>query len=207
MSSPKKVAPSKTPLPRQVFRIRVELKDSYPPIWRRLDVPADATLGWLHAVLQVAVGWSDEHVHQFVHGTRTFSDPEFGLEDSEGCLAEDERKVRIGELLVKRGQSLLYEYDLGDSWIHSIKLEKISDAEPGAPMAVCVEGEGACPPEDCGGVVGYEILVSILKDRKHPEYRDRKEWLEGPFDPDKFSVAKTNAMLGKSKFPKVTVGR
>ena len=190
----------------RVLRIRVILEHSDPPIWRRLDVPGEATLGWLHAVLQLAMGWSNSHLHQFLHGTRIISDPDFEMQECEGDPpVEDERKVQIAALLAKPGQSLRYEYDFGDSWNHSVELETYLDASPGAPRAICVAGEGACPPEDCGGIPGYEQLLSALANPKHPEHRAMKRWLGKPFDPERFSIAETNGWLGKLKWPNVTV--
>jgi Plasmid pRiA4b ORF-3-like protein len=96
--------------------------------------------------------------------------------------------------------------DLGDSWRHTVTVEKIlpADASTSTIAAVCLAGSRACPPEDCGGIPGYFELLEALKDKKHPEHRSMKEWLGRPFDPEFFDVAKTNHWLKKLKWPRVT---
>src|SRR5262249_31922490 len=133
-------------------------------------VPAKANLGWLHAVLQVAMGWTNSHLHQFICDEHVYADPAFDLEKFEGePPVLDERKAILRKLMPNVGDGLVYEYDFGDSWEHMVMLEKILPASAGTRLtAVCVGGERACPPEDCGGVGGYEELLKALKNRKHP---------------------------------------
>ncbi|MES2572601.1 MAG: plasmid pRiA4b ORF-3 family protein [Verrucomicrobiota bacterium] len=194
-------------LPTAGFRqLHIELQGVKPAIWRRLLVPADANLGWLHAVIQTAMGWTNSHLHQYYAGDKLISDPTFALkvfEDDPPVL--DEGKVRIDEVLNAPGQKLMYEYDFGDSWGHVITLEAVS--QPGLAIekkAVCIDGAQAAPPEDCGGVPGYEQLLNVLKNKKHPEHKAMKQWLGGPFDPESFSLRKTNPWLAKLRWPRVT---
>ena len=109
------------------------------------------------------------------------------------------------ELLTDIREGLVYEYDFGDSWEHIVTVEKILPVEAStSATAVCLAGSRACPPEDCGGIWGYEELLKALKNKKHPEHRSMKEWLGRPFDPEFFDVAKINNWLRKLKWPRVT---
>ncbi len=188
------------------YQIRVVLSATHPPIWRQLLVPGSANLGWLHAVLQVAVGWTNSHLHQFIRGENAYSDPAFDLNEDGGSRPVlDETKATLSEVLPKVGDSLVYEYDFGDSWRHVVALEEILAASSQKSlMPKCVAGARACPPEDCGGVGGYEELLRALKDRKHPQHRSMKEWLGRPLDSERFDPAAVNKWLRKLKWPHVT---
>ena len=190
-----------------IYQIQVLLSATDPPIWRRLEVPGNANLGWLHAVLQVAVGWTNSHLHQFICGEHMYSDPTFDLGQYEkDPPVLDERKATVAEVLPNVGDGIVYDYDFGDSWEHVVMLEKILPA-PSRKWSVCVGGARACPPEDCGGGGGYEELLKVLKNRKHPEHRRMKEWLGRPFDPEHFDSATVNQWLRKLKWPHVTEGQ
>ena len=118
--------------------------------------------------------------------------------------ARKERKTQeIGVMIpirdfVNEGQTFSYSYDFGDNWQHKIVVEKILDEnEVDKKIPVCIDGERACPPEDCGGVWGYEELLQIRKDKNHPDYEERiTEWLGEDFDPEEFNVEEVNNLLG-----------
>lgn len=186
----------------RIYQLDVTLAYNRPRIWRRLQVPADATLDWLHAVIQVAMGWTNSHLHQFICGERIYADRNFFGDDPE---VQDERKIPLRDAAPREKTTLMYEYDLGDTWLHAITVEKILPA-PSTPLttASCMDGARACPPEDCGGPPGYEDLLKALKNRKHPEHESKKEWLGRPFDPESFNPAITSSWLGKLKWPRVT---
>src|SRR5262245_43966429 len=143
---------SRSPEFGDVFQLHVSLREIEPAIWRGLCVPADATLGDLHEVLQVAFGWQDCHLHQFdVYGIR------FGMPDTEDELfSVDENAAPLGAV-ARGGSTFLYEYDFGDGWEHDVKVEWV--VERGDELIVCTGGARACPPEDCGGVSGYAHLL------------------------------------------------
>jgi hypothetical protein len=188
------------------YVLKVVLVGTKPPIWRRLQVPGNARLGWLHAVLQVAMGWTNSHLHHFLTGDARYSDPRY-IEDTGfgGEPDRDETRATLAEVLPQAGAQCGYEYDFGDSWQHEITVEKIlPPARAAATTALCLDGARACPPEDCGGVWGYVELLKTLKNPKHPEHQSMKEWLGRPLDAEAFDVAKLNRWLRKLKWPRVT---
>jgi len=191
------------------YQLQVLLNGTQPPIWRRLQVPGNANLSWFHAVLQVAMGWTNSHLHQFICREHMYADPRAESEQFEGDPPVlDESKFTMTELLHDVHEGLVYEYDFGDSWEHIVTVEKILPADAStSATAVCLAGSRACPPEDCGGIGGYLELLRALKNRKHPEHKSMKEWLGRPFDPETFDVAKANLWLRHLKWPRVTEGQ
>jgi hypothetical protein len=182
----KKATKKRKPSPSRsspIYRLKVTLRHIAPPIWRRIEVPADTRLPRLHRLLQMTMGWYDCHLHGF--RTRSAS---YGVPDPNfpGDM-EDERKLRLGDV-VTEGEKLIYDYDFGDGWEHDILVEKVLAPEPGARYPRCLTGKRACPPEDCGGPYGYQRLLEILHDPKHEEHGEMSEWLGRPFDPEEFDV-------------------
>lgn len=186
------------------YQLKVTLLNVKPSIWRRLRVPGRANLGWLHAVLQVAMGWTNSHLHHFLTEDARYTDPRYNddLEPS-GEPDRDETKATLLQIAPKAGAQFAYEYDFGDSWVHEIAVEEVL---PGSALAaaVCLDGSRACPPEDCGGIWGYAEFLKALKNPKHPEHGSMKEWIGGAFDPAAFDKAKVNFWLGQLKWPRVT---
>ena len=191
------------------YQLHVILNGSQPGIWRRLQVPGTATLGWFHAVLQVAIGWTNSHLHQFICGEHTYADRQMQLDQFEGDPPVlDEDKFTLAGILKEPHQALVYDYDFGDSWEHIVTLEKVLPSDASTDRAaVCLGGARACPPEDCGGIGGYAELLKALKNKKHPEHKSMKEWLGRQVDSECFDVAKTNHWLSKLKWPRVTEGQ
>jgi hypothetical protein len=186
------------------YQLRIVLLGAEPSIWRTLQVPGRANLGWLHAVLQIAMGWTNSHLHHFLARNARYSDPR-GNEDTAFGEApdQDEAKATLQQIAAKEGVQFGYEYDFGDSWEHEITVQKILPAASGT-TALCLDGSRACPPEDCGGIWGYEELLKALKNPKHPEHKSMKEWVGRGFDPDGFDKVKVNLWLTKLKWPRVT---
>ncbi len=171
-----------------VHQLKVTLADITPPIWRRLQVRSDTTLATLHELLQIAMGWEDYHLHAFGNG--------FG-----NAYGEDinESTVALNEF-AGVGDHLSYTYDFGDTWEHDILVEKIlTRPRPGTVYPRCTGGRRACPPEDCGGPPGYVAMLRALRARKGARYREIKEWLAGPYDPEAFDLAEVNEQLAKLK--------
>lgn len=174
-----------------IYRLKVTLRRSRPSIWRRFLVPADITLKRLHDSLQVVMGWTDSHLHQFsakgvLYGT---SDREFGL------VRVSETRTTIAQLLRHPKDRLLYEYDFGDGWEHDVVLEGVLPPGSNGRYPVVEGGRRACPPEDVGGIPGYARFLEILADPKHPEHRDMLEWVGGAFDPESFDVGEANLAI------------
>jgi hypothetical protein len=191
-----------------LFQLEITLLNMPSPVWRRLQVPGNANLGWLHAVIQVAMGWTNSHLHQFVVGERYYSDTNnhYAEFESDPEILEAS-KFTLEKLLPLPQAQLMYIYDFGDTWEHLISVEKHLPADAAkAGTALCLDGACACPPEDCGGPSGYEELLKVLKNRRHPEHKSMKEWLGRPFDAKAFDIAETNKWLSQLKWPKVTEG-
>lgn len=206
MSEKKKVQ-SADPQPVNIYQLKIVLRDTKPPVWRKLHVPGDITLGLLHSIIQVAMGWTNSHLHQFVTKNQRYSDPSFGLNNDFGDRPVlDERKTALMQVVSKEKDSFVYEYDFGDSWEHRITVEKIMAPDPTVGTAIkCIGGKCACPPEDCGGPWGYANLLEIIKDPKHKEYDSMMEWLGDEFDPEAFDKEEVNVYLRKLKAPNVTI--
>jgi hypothetical protein len=181
----------------KTYQIKIELKGASPPIWRRVLVPGKISLGRLHDVIQMAMGWSNAHLHQFVVDRQVYSDPELELNEfGDAPGVRNESKTLLMNVAPRAGKVLVYEYDFGDSWVHRIKVEKILKQEPSTGSTVtCIDGARACPPEDCGGVWGYEDMLEVIKDPKHEEHQSTLEWLGEDFDPDAFDLEGTNQEL------------
>lgn len=172
--------------PPAVLRIRVDLDQADPPIWRRLDVRSDLTLDVVHQILQAAFGWTDSHLHRFSLGgdpfdlhSQLFLCPYDADEGEDDGLPESE--VRLDETLADPGDELRYVYDYGDSWDLVLWLEEVLPAGPGTPIAACVDGDRAAPPENCGGVTDAESLAQVLDDPARFDRRDIDEALRAPY--------------------------
>jgi hypothetical protein len=178
-----------------VYQVKISLRGASPPIWRRLRLPAAATLGQVHHVIQVAFGWDDSHLHDFEAGGQRYSRAEFGLESRQGRV-HDEDKAILSAVAPGEGSRLRYTYDFGDSWEHELVVEKVLPPD-GVPHAVCVAGRRAGPPEDCGGVWGYAELCDILADPDHPDRDERLDWLGDDYDPAAFDKHELNSELAR----------
>ena len=143
----------------------MELAEIEPRIWRRVVVADTTPLPLLHRILQVIFDWKDYHLHEFKVGAVSFGVPD----DEDPPPHIDEKNVRLYQLAHEPGHRFVYVYDFGDTWEHDLVVEDMSAAEnPSVP--VCLDGERAAPPEDCGGVPGYEQLIDVLGDPSHPEH-------------------------------------
>jgi hypothetical protein len=177
-----------------LYQLKVTLRGvSKPPVWRRVLVHADASLGELHEVIMAAMGWDGGHLHMFSDDTTRY-----GTTPDD----EDEDLFALADVLVEPGDRLRYTYDFGDDWDHDIKMGKVLPPDPGphaSAVPVCLAGKGACPPEDCGGDWGYASLKVTIADPSDEEHEERLEWLglEDPsdFDPSAFDLASVNARL------------
>jgi len=178
-----------------IYQLRIALRGSHPPIWRRVLVPGNWSLGALHYVIQVAMGWTNSHLHQFIIG-----DDYISLYMVEGVTSRHAAQVTLAEVALQPKQKFVYEYDFGDGWEHDILVEKIMPPEKGRHYPMCVAGRRACPPEDCGGVYGYANLLEIIADPNHQDHEDMRAWLaemRPDFDPEAFDLDDVNRRLAK----------
>ena len=178
-----------------IYRLYVFLLEIAPPIWRRIELSSESSLTELHRILQVAMGWEDYHLHEFEVGGQRYGIPDTDF-DLPGQVVKDSA-IKLSRALPRRGSSLLYTYDFGDGWSHSVVLEDIAPIEPDTKYPRVVDGARACPPEDSGGPYGYADLLEILAKPRHKEHRQMREWAGKNFDPDRFgesgqSLAETN---------------
>jgi len=182
------------------YLVKVALTDIEPEIWRLLQVSSDITLDEFHEALQVAMGWQNYHLHNFVLGDDPWdrdavtyhSQTEIDHGDLDPDTAKPEAGVRLDELLAEPGDSICYVYDYGDDWTHRLTLEAAGNRIPNPTR--CIDGARACPPEDCGGPPGYAHLLEVLADPDHPEHTHLRSWA-GDFEPERFGVADVNTAL------------
>jgi hypothetical protein len=179
----------------RIFQLRISLMDSEPEIWRRVLVPEDYSLGDLHDVIQIAMGWENAHLHGFRQKDRTFGPK--GPDSFEN--EQDEEEVLLSDVLKKSGSKILYEYDFGDSWEHAVSLEKVLKLDATTTLPSCIEGENACPPEDVGGISSYNSIVHALThdndgdgDEEDDIDEELLEWLGDDFSPERFDVEGVN---------------
>ncbi|HKI90016.1 MAG TPA: plasmid pRiA4b ORF-3 family protein, partial [Draconibacterium sp.] len=184
------------------FQFKVELEGvSDPTVWRRLTLPSNYTFFDFHNSIQIAFGWDDSHL--FMFSPKGFgSNPQITelMEDDMNEWGDeklDVHEIILSEIFNTEKQKYTYIYDFGDSWKHSITLEKIVPKT--TPYPDCVDGNGKCPPEDCGGIGGYYALMEILADKKHPEYEENAEWMgledDELWDPNEFNIEEIKSDL------------
>ena len=176
-----------------IYQLKVTLSGVEPQVWRRLLVPSTLSLKRLHQILQIALGCTDTHLHEFAAHGLTYGTPHSEYENA----TRDEADVLLSEVLVKEKESLVYEYDFGDGWEHTVVLEKVLSTTPDMSVPICIAGQRACPPEDCGGPGGYEVLLEAIRDPSHEEHQTMREWIGDDFDPDDFDQAKINDELAR----------
>jgi hypothetical protein len=173
--------------PAPIYQIKVGVRGARPPIWRRLQLPADTSLAALHEVIQVAFDWEDYHLHVF----RT-PYGEFGAADAElGHRAE--AAVTLEQVAPGEGDKIGYTYDFGDDWSLEVVVEKLGEADPMASYPCCTGGRRAAPPEDCGGIAAYSHFTAALADPDHPGHDDALDWIgytnpHPDFDPAHFNA-------------------
>lgn len=179
-----------------VHQFKITLDDIKPPIWRRIQLPSDATFWDLHCAVNDAIGWKDMHLHAFQIGNKHHGidigipmEDDMPWSDATTLAGWD---VPIASHLNEPGARCTYNYDFGDDWSHAIVLEAITPREARAKYPRCLAGARACPPEDCGGVPGYARLCDVLKNPSDTdeEAEELLDWLGDNFDPEAFDAGK-----------------
>ncbi|WP_347351003.1 plasmid pRiA4b ORF-3 family protein [Intrasporangium sp.] len=211
-----------------LLTVHLSLRHTDPEVWRRLTIPGELDLARVHDAIQQAMGWQECHLHRFTPGENPYSLPHFVTEfdvAEEGEGGTPETAARLDQLLRTPGDTLTYEYDFGDSWTHTLTLEAVgpmpAPAGPGGPATpgaggpadgssaayplACVAGERACPPEDVGGVGGYEEMAAWVRSGYAParlpelgiSAEELRGWLPDGWDPDRFDLDEANAALAR----------
>jgi len=178
---------------RSIYQIRIILRGLRPPIWRLLWVASDTRLEDFNIMLQVAMGWSNIHLHQFEQNGLRYGTPDPYFPD-DTCRESD---FHLDDLLREAGDCLVYRYDFGDDWVHKVRLEKVLAFDDRLSLPLCLRGKRACPLEDVGGPSGYRKFLSVFSDPAHPDHAELLAWIDGGFDPDDFDVRQTNDALGE----------
>ncbi|MCU0359627.1 MAG: plasmid pRiA4b ORF-3 family protein [Bacteroidia bacterium] len=181
----------------QNYLLHLNINSIKPEIWRKILVKPTTTLFELHHIIQISMGWQNYHLYEFnVNGYRMGSEALNGpeLDKLQGKLI-DSIAVDLSDLYLEKGSSFSYEYDFGDSWRHTITIEDFVPSVKGQKLPLCLAGERACPPEDCGGIHGFENMIEILQDKSHPEYKEFKRWVGPKYNPETFDLEKTNKSL------------
>lgn len=191
----------------QGYQLKIQLEGlKNPPVWRRVQVHGSMPMHLLHMVIQAVMGWQDYHLYMFNNGEGyDYGDvlikiPDEYDEDNPSPI--DSRGISVGEAFCLT-QNLRYIYDFGDDWVHRITIEKVIPQEDFKGER-CIAGRGTCPPEDVGGIGGYELMKEALTDKKHPEHKSFRQWLGlkrgEQFNPDEFFVGDANFDLREYGF-------
>lgn len=178
----------------EIATLRIELKDSDPPIWRVVEVPTSITLKVLHDIVQVTMGWLDYHLRELVIDGQSYGLP---MDEDWGTVPRKvTSRTRLREVLAPSMTTIDYTYDFGDNWEHSLTVSDVRRGEPGAAYPRFIGGERDCPPEDCGGIPGFYEMLEAKADPAHSDHAEITEWLDG-YDPDELDVFPIEVALGR----------
>lgn len=172
------------------YQLKVTLNGTKPPIYRRILIIPEIKLPKFHYIIQIIMGWTDSHLHQFIIDGQFYGEPH----PDDWTEVINYNNIKIKDVLVYPKDKIKYEYDFGDGWEHVITLEKIIESKEEFNIK-CIKGERCCPPEDCGGVGGYYNLLEIINDPRDEEYESMIEWLGDEYDPEYFNIEEINNEL------------
>lgn len=180
-----------TVLGGEALVLRIELRDSVPLIHRTILVPANITLRKLHVTLLWAMGWQGGHLHEFIINGTHYGEPDPDYPEHD---LKNEQRVRLGKAL-GGARTFDYLYDYGDAWWHRVTLVERTQFEGPLDSPWCLDGANACPPEDVGGIPGYEDFLEVMANPSHPGYAQMVQWCGGSFDPSAFDLHEVNQRL------------
>ena len=157
----------------EVYQLRIWIRRISPQIWRRLLVRNDSTIAELHGTLQIAFGWNDDHLHQFLIRGKPYGIGRIG-----GIIFDDNpRQVQLRDFHFRLKETWLYEYDLTDWWQHEIRLEQVLPFDPTKQYPICTAGKRRGPIEDCGGPLAFMELQD-----EYPEWKVLPQFAQLPLD-------------------------
>lgn len=168
----------------KIAKIKISLKHSKPPIWRRVEVPLQTDLHQLHFIIQDAMPWDCSHLYDFDIGGERYGDPDSEFLDDLG----DAKSLKLADLAIGNLKRFVYTYDFGDGWEHQIDIESVEDAERGTKYPRLIGGKRKAPPDDVGGVGGFGFFLEAMSDPKHTEHEHYMEWHGDEFDPEEFDM-------------------
>ncbi len=163
-----------------IVRLTIMLEDIDPPIWRRVDVSDATKLSDLHDVIQAVMGWENAHLYQFEIG---------------GGLLDGLDKLTLAKFIGQGIEHFRYVYDMGDDWGHALQLERAPAADSKAAYPRFIEGKRRCPPDDVGGPPGFYYFLKVMRNTRHREHRELKEWLGETFNPKNMDTASIRRRL------------
>ena len=189
-------APTRPKPTKNIYQFKITLFEIKPAIWRRIQIK-DCFLHDLHWHIQGAFGWTNSHLHDFDIEQDRYGIPN-EIDDPYYPECKDSTTTLLSDILPKDGTRFIfkYTYDMGDNWEHEVLFEGAVEQSRKIKYPICLEGDRACPPEDCGGEMGYEHLLEVLADPKHEEYLDLHQWA-GDYDPERFSAEDATAQMRK----------
>jgi hypothetical protein len=176
----------------RIARLHIQFDDVQPTIWRRVEVPLTSTLKAVHDVIQAAVLFEDYHLFQFEIGDRRY-----GYPDPDWGDMRDARYIRLGAVLARGETRFTYTYDFGDNWRHTVVVEEVGAADPMVDYPRFIDGARRAPPEDVGGLPGFEKFLDAMADPRHPEHDSVMTWYGRPFDPTDIDVPAITQRLEK----------
>lgn len=168
-----------------IYQLKVRLRGLARPVWRQILVPGGIRLDQLHLVIQAAMGWENRYGYAFRISGVDYCNEEIATEVGD----RDASQVRLADVATRAGMRFSYEYDFGDSWVHTIVVESMAQPETHHLYPSVIAGARACPPEDCGGPEGYKELLTALRYRAHPEHEASLTWVGGRLDRDTFDLS------------------
>lgn len=173
-----------------VHTLQVSLREVEPIVWRRIAVPSETKLPRFARWLEAAMGWEGYHLRSF-----NVAGLQFGARDEDADYVIDERHVTVKQILPRVGSAVQWDYDFGDGWEHDVVVDAVEEPSASVRYPVCLDGARACPPEDCGGVAGYDELRAVLADPTHEDYEHLSSWVPPGFDADRFDLAAANQRI------------
>ena len=180
------------PKVKNAYQVKITLNGIKPLIWRRLLVEGDILLDEFSETIQSAMGWDGYHLYDFYIDGLSYQLPN---EDDFDSGDEDSSQTFLRDVVFKEKQKFIYTYDFGDSWEHTVLIEKILPLDNNKVYPLCIQGKRNCPPDDCGGIWGYQNFLKAIKDKNHPEHEELLEWAGGEFDPEEFDLDEINSYL------------